>query len=103
MSGWLQRTKERWGIESTTRIILIMLVFSLAGMAITQIRPPVWHLFHFTDATPTWIKVVTYILLIFPTYQICLLIFGALLGQFRFFWEKEKKMGRWFLRRLGLR
>ena len=38
------------------------------------------------------------ILLIFPVYQILLVAFGWLFGQFKFFWNMEKKM----LRRLGL-
>jgi hypothetical protein len=41
-----------------------------------------------------WVKVPTYLLLVFPTYQISLMIYGSLLGQFRFFWAKEKAMMR---------
>ncbi|MGA0828911.1 MAG: DUF6787 family protein, partial [Flavobacteriaceae bacterium] len=37
--------------------------------------------------------------LIFPLYQLLLVFFGALFGQFRFFWNFEKKM----LRRLGVK
>ncbi|HCO85018.1 MAG TPA: diacylglyceryl transferase, partial [Arenibacter sp.] len=38
------------------------------------------------------------ILLIFPIYQFLLVIYGWLFGQFKFFWEFEKKM----LSRMGL-
>ena len=31
-------------------------------------------------------------LLVLPLYQIMLLIYGAIFGQFRFFWEKEKQL-----------
>ena len=32
------------------------------------------------------------LILIFPIYQILLIIVGALFGQFRYFWEIEKKI-----------
>jgi hypothetical protein len=37
--------------------------------------------------------------LIFPLYQVLLVLIGALFGQFNFFWGFEKKM----LRRFGLK
>jgi hypothetical protein len=99
----MDRLKQKWGITSTTQIVLIMAVFSLAGMAITQVRRPLFHVFGIdTPETPFWIKTVVYLISIFPLYQLFLLLFGTLLGQFRFFWEKEKKMARWLGRKTGL-
>jgi hypothetical protein len=42
-----------------------------------------------------------YIPIVFPLYQINLLIFGFLLGQFEFFWEKEKALVRFVKRQLS--
>jgi hypothetical protein len=98
----MERLKRKWGITGTTQIVLIMVVFSLAGLSITQSRPIVFHLFGIEPDTPFWIKTVTYLASLFPLYQIYLLLFGALLGQFGFFWEKEKRLVRWFGRKLGL-
>jgi hypothetical protein len=61
-------------------------------MTVVLVRPLVFDWFGYTDLTPFWLKTVTYILLIFPMYQILILVYGALLGQFSFFWEKEKKL-----------
>jgi hypothetical protein len=94
MPAWMDRLKTKWGITSTWQVIAILLTFSLAGMSITQIRPLVWGLFGFTPETPMWIKVPTYLVMIFPTYQVMLMVFGTLLGQFSFFWAKEKAMFR---------
>ena len=92
---WTERLKSKWGIESNFSFWMIMLTFSLAGISITQIRPLYWHFLGFTKEHPSmWVKVPTYLLLVFPTYQLSLMIFGTLLGQFRFFWAKEKAMGR---------
>ncbi len=98
MSAWVERLKTKWGLTSGFQVFVICLVFSLAGMSITRIRPLVWHLFGFTPETSLWISVPAYILMIFPTYQISLLVFGTLLGQFRFFWEKEKALVRFMTR-----
>ena len=95
----MSRLKEKWGITSPWQFWAIMLVFTFAGLAITQMRGPVFHLLGIQPETPFWIKTVVYLLSIFPLYQLFLLIFGALLGQFRFFWEKEKTMARWLVRR----
>ncbi len=97
--GWIARLGRRWGLDSTWRILAVLLAFSLAGMSVVYARKGIWLLFRFTDDTETWIKVVTYLALVFPLYQLLLLAWGTLLGQFRFFWAKEKALVRWVLRR----
>ncbi|VAX35643.1 hypothetical protein MNBD_UNCLBAC01-275 [hydrothermal vent metagenome] len=77
---------------------MIMFVFSLAGMSITFVRKPIFHMIGITADTSLWIKTLIYIPLIIPIYQLNLMIFGTLLGQFKFFLEKEKQMGRFLLK-----
>jgi len=101
MPAWVDRLKVKWGITSTWQVIAILITFSLAGSSVTRIRRIFWPLLGFNSETSMWIQVPTYIALIFPTYQIMLLLFGTLLGQFRFFWAKEKAMGRWVARKLS--
>jgi hypothetical protein len=96
----LERLKKKWGITSNLQIILIMVVFSLAGMSIGFVRRPLFHVFGIEPTTPFWIKTLVYLASIFPIYQVLLLIYGTLLGQFRFFWEKEKKMVQWIGRKV---
>jgi len=95
---WIKKLKKKWNIDSNWDFILIMIVFSIAGMSIVYVRRPLFYVLGITAATPFWIKFVTWLIIVFPTYQINLIIFGFLLGQFNFFWEKEKQMGRFFLR-----
>jgi hypothetical protein len=97
-AAWVDRLKTKWGIESNFQVFMICVVFSLAGMSISLVRPIAWNLFGFTKETSYWIKVPTYIALIFPTYQVMLMVFGTLLGQFKFFWAKEKAMLMFFAR-----
>ena len=96
---FVTKLKRKWNIKSNQNFILIMLVFSLAGMAISVVRPVIFHVFKL-DHAPTWLKVIVYIPLIPPIHQCGLLIFGFLLGQFDFFWDKEKQLAKFLLRPL---
>ena len=95
---FLEHLKQKWNIATDRDLWIIMLVFSLAGMSISFFRKPIFHWLHITDHTPLWIKILVYIPLIPPIYQINLLFYGFIFGQFDFFWEKEKRIGRFFLK-----
>ncbi len=93
---------EKWGVQTHWEFFIICLTFSLAGMIIVFERKPLFH-FLGIDHTPLWFKILIYIPLVCPIYQMNLLIFGFLFGQFPFFWEKEKKLGRFLLQSLRIR
>jgi len=90
----MQKMKERWGVSSTRRFIVIMIVFSLAGSSIMFCRQPVYNVLHLSAESSLWLKIPVAIAI----YQVMLLAWGAALGEFQFFWEKEKKMGRRLMR-----
>ncbi len=96
---FIQRMKKKYNLQSNSELFIIMTVFSLAGMAIVWVRKPIFHVLGITAKTPFIIKFFAWLMVVFPTYQINLLIFGFLFGKFAFFWEREKKFLR-FLRRL---
>jgi hypothetical protein len=94
-NGLFVKLQKRWGVSSLLQVMLILIAFSLAGMSVVVLRKSFFSWLGFTEQTNNWIKTTTYILFIFPAYQVLLLIYGTLLGQFSFFWEKEKKMLAW--------
>jgi len=95
----MEKLKQRWGIESNFQIIVIFVVFAVTGSAATKLASPVTELIGLDkETTNAWFYWIIRILLIFPIYQVLLVAFGWLFGQFKFFWNFEKKM----LRRLGL-
>ena len=96
---FVQRMKQKYGLKTTTELVIIMTVFSLAGMAIIWVRKPIFHLLGITDPTPFILKFLAWLAVVFPTYQLNLLVFGFLFGQFSFFWEREKVLWRFLLRR----
>jgi len=98
----LEKLKTKWGIESNLQIVIILVVFSLAGFTVVFLRKAYFNFLGFNDTTPFWIKTIAYLLFIFPAYQVTLLGYGTLLGQFHFFWAKEKAMFQ-SLKRIGKR
>jgi len=95
----VNRLKKKWKIEGNLRFVLTLAVFSLAGSSIIFVRKPIFFALGITSDTPSWIKVVSYVLVAVPLYQILLLAWAAIFGQFRFFGEFEKKMISRFKRR----
>jgi len=90
--SFLEKLKKKWGLKSLLQVIIILIVFSLTGMTVVFIRPVIFSWFNFDEQTSLWLKTITYILLIFPMYQLLILVYGTIFGQFAFFWEKEKKL-----------
>lgn len=84
----------KWKVHTWWDFIAILLVFSLAGMSVVFVRKPFFHLIGITSETPFAFKFLCWLLVVFPSYQAGLLFFGFILGQFPFFWEKEKQMMR---------
>ena len=89
-----QKIKEKWGIQNDRDFWLIMLTYSLAGIAILPVKKVIFHLVGITDHTPFWMVVLVYLPLIPPAYQIGLIFFGTILGQFNFVWGQAKKRGQ---------
>lgn len=96
----MDKLKERWGITSNFQIVIIFVVFAVTGSTATKLASPLTDFIGLTkEATNPWIFWPVRILLIFPIYQVLLVFFGWLFGQFKFFWAMEKKM----LSRMGIK
>lgn len=94
----MKKLKDRWGIDSNWQLFIIFLVFAITGSSAAKLASPVIELFGITQENTHWsLYWASRIFLIFPIYQILLVTFGWIFGQFQFFWAFEKKM----LSRLG--
>ncbi|MBS1489151.1 MAG: hypothetical protein JSS93_01355 [Bacteroidetes bacterium] len=91
--SWLDRLQHRWNAKNSWQVIAILLTFICTGFTVLLIKKPIL-LFLFGSDIPLWAKVVYY-LLILPIYNLFLLGYGFLLGQFNFFIQFEK---RFFIR-----
>lgn len=96
----MEKLKERWGVTSNFQIAIIFIVFAVTGSTAAKIAAPITSFIGLDrETTNTWLYWVVRILLIFPIYQVLLVCFGWLFGQYKFFWAFEKKM----LVRLGFK
>lgn len=95
-----KKLEKKWVLDYKWEMIRVFMVFAVTGSSSLFIGRPIIELLGITkenlNPVAYWILFII-IGLIF--YQILLVFFGWLFGQFQFFWEFEKKM----LRRFGLK
>ncbi|MBA6153604.1 DUF6787 family protein [Gelidibacter maritimus] len=95
-----KKLEKKWILDYRWEMIRVFIVFSVTGSSSMFIGKPIMALIGITkdnlNTTVYWILYIT-VGLIF--YQFMLVFFGWLFGQFKFFWEFEKKM----LSRIGFK
>jgi hypothetical protein len=97
--GWLGRLRNRWGV-STGQVFIILLVFACTGTTVLFLKRPVVAFFAGDGEQPLLFGILYYVLIL-PVYNAILLVYGFLFGQFRFFWEFEKRFFRRMTGRKG--
>ena len=88
----MNNLKKRWGINSNWQLAIIFVVFAVTGSTSALLAKPITNLIGLTKENVGYFYIPFRILLIFPIYQILLVLIGFLFGQFTFFWAFEKKM-----------
>ncbi len=91
MDEIIEKMKKRWGVESLGALFLILFIFSITGITTLYVRKLVFGWLGIGQATPLWIELIAWILVVFPAYQLLFLLYGFILGQFEFVWNFEKK------------
>ena len=92
--------ERKWALPYRWEYIAVFMVFAITGTSSVFISRPIIKLIGITKENLNPIAYwVLYIIIGFIFYQILLVFIGWLLGQFKFFWNFEKKM----LRRIGFK
>ena len=95
MPAWIEKLKTRWNVKSGFQVIIILIVFACTGFTVMFIKPVIMNIL-FSDGKSTLFSIL-YWILILPVYNLFLLFYGFMFGQFDFFWEFEKRFfGRIF-------
>ena len=101
----IYKLKKKWGIKSNFQLVVIFIVFGITGSASVYLGEPILSYLKINDELfidiylGKYIYIFIKIILIFPLYQILLLIFGAVFFQFTFFWNIEKQI----LKKIGFK
>jgi hypothetical protein len=89
----MKKLKERWNVSSNWQLTIIFIVFAITGSTAAYLSKPVTTALGITkENLSLWLYWPIRLIVIFPVYQVLLVVLGALFGQFHFFWEFEKKM-----------
>lgn len=94
-----KKLKNRWHVDARWEFIAIFMVFAITGSMAGRISSPIMQALGLDGADVSgWLYWPVRIMLIFPLYQILLILMGWLFGQYKFFYAFERKT----LSRLGL-
>ena len=94
-----KKLEKKWVLDYKWEMIRVFLVFAITGSSSLFVGKPIIKLIGITKENLAPVTYwILYIVIGLIFYQILLVFFGWLFGQFNFFWAFEKKM----LRRFGL-
>lgn len=94
--SWLEKLESRWNVNRK-QVIIILIVFACTGFTIMFLKKPIVAYFA-PDGQSNTLFTILYYILILPVYNMFLLFYGFIFGQFNWFWEFEK---RFFRRMIG--
>lgn len=95
----LQKIIDKFHAKSFKHLIIIFLVFALSGSASLLISSSVLNAINLKELIYFYpLYLLVRIILLIPIYQLVLIIIATLFGEFRYFWNFEKK----FFKRLRL-
>lgn len=77
-------------MKSTAQVVIVLIVFACTGTTVLLIKRPLFAYWFPDGDKPLWAS-ITYFILILPVYNVFLLFYGFIFGQFKFFWEFEKR------------
>jgi len=94
-----KKLENKWILDSKWEMIRVFIIFAVTGSSSMFVGRPIIKFIGITkENLNPFLYWVLFIIIGLVFYQILLVFFGFLFGQFKFFWEFEKKM----LKRFGL-
>ena len=93
----MDKLKERWGINNSWQVVLILIVFACTGFSVLYLEEIIVEMLQLPADMSWWMRLLVFIFLTLPLYNILLLAWGFVFGQFRFFLNFEKR----FFGRIG--
>lgn len=88
--SWIEKLRDRWKLKSVWQVVVVLIVFACTGFTVMFIKKPILT-FLAGEEGNTLVASILYYLFILPIYNVVLLIYGFVFGQFEFFWNFEKR------------
>ena len=93
----IKKIQKFFKVESFSRLVVIFTVFAITGSLSVYLGKYVILFFLSENLEKNFYYWSIRVLIIFPLYQILLIFVGTIFGEFKYFWEMEKKI----LKRFG--
>lgn len=88
----MEKIRNFFKVESNYQLLIVNLVFAVTGTSSLFVADYILDLILINQENiNSFIYWSTRIILIIPIYQVLLIIFGSLFGEFSYFWRMEKK------------
>jgi hypothetical protein len=87
---WIEKLRNRWKLDSAWQVLVVLLVFACTGFTILFLKKPILNFLAGEQGNTTLASILYYIFIL-PLYNVILLAWGFIFGQFRFFWDFEKR------------
>ena len=89
----INKLRKSFKAENNWHLFIIFLVFAISGTLSVIVSGPIINFLKINELIDSYSLYLTIkILIIFPVYQIVLLVVGSFFGQYRYFLDFEKKM-----------
>ena len=89
----INKLRKSFKAENNWHLFIIFLVFAISGTLSVIVSGPIINFLKINEFVDSYSLYLTIkILIIFPVYQIVLLVVGTFFGQYRYFLDFEKKM-----------
>jgi energy-coupling factor transporter transmembrane protein EcfT len=89
-----QNLKKKWKVNSG-QLFLILCTFAITGTLTAYISRSITSWVGFDDQTFWGWKIILRLVILLFGYQVIILIVSFFFGQFKFFWNYEKKILQW--------
>lgn len=90
--GWFKKLQQRWAVNAKQAVI-ILIVFACTGFSVLFLKEPLLNII-VGEEEKNLLHSIIYFIVILPVYNLLLLCYGFIFGQFKFFWNFEKRMFR---------
>ena len=93
---WIEQLRLRWKVDTIWQVVVILIVFACTGFTVYFLKRPLLNALAGQQGRTVFASILYYIFIL-PLYNVLLLAYGFIFGQFKFFWAFEKR----FLARLA--
>jgi len=89
----MEKIRKLFRVDTNYQLIIVNIVFAVTGTLALYLAGDVINLLGIKESeVSSFIFWTLRIIIIIPVYQVLLIIIGTIFGEFKYFWEMEKKI-----------